>query len=278
MNISPAIQRTFSRSVLQLQKYSPQILTGIGIAGLVTAGVIAAKNTLKLEETLETANTRIEEVKEAVEVNVATQKDVNRIVIRNAVDLAKLYIFPVTLGGASIVAILVGHRILHQRNLAIVAAYKGLEQFIADYRKRVIEDQGEDADRKYAFGIQDVEETIDGKKVKRKELSDDDRSGYVYVFEPGNDNWAGRRIDNIFFLEKFQNIFNDILKARKHVFLNDVLRALGFEDSAQGAVTGWTYDKGAGDDYISFNIKTLDDHNGPILLEFNVDGMILDLI
>ena len=278
MNISPAIQKTFSRSVLQIQKYSPQILTGLGIAGLVTAGVLAAKNTLKLEETISDAKFNLSTVEEAREDGTATQKDVNKVVLQNTVALVKLYAVPVTLAGASAVSILVGHRILHQRNLAIVAAYKSLETFIADYRKRVVEDQGEDADRKYAFGIQDVEQTIDGKKVKSQELSGDEHSGYVYVFEAGNDNWTGRRDHNIFFLEKFQHIHNDILQARKHVFLNDVLRSLGFEDSAQGAVTGWVHGKGSGDDYISFNIKPLDDHNGPILLEFNVDGMILDLI
>jgi len=38
MNISPILQRTISRGALQLRKYSPQILTAVGIGGLITAG------------------------------------------------------------------------------------------------------------------------------------------------------------------------------------------------------------------------------------------------
>ena len=63
MNISPALQRTLSRTGLKISKYSPQILTAVGIAGLITAGVLAARNTLKLEETLDTAKNRLDLVK-----------------------------------------------------------------------------------------------------------------------------------------------------------------------------------------------------------------------
>ena len=273
MNISPVLQKTFGRSVLQIQKYSPQILTGLGIAGLVTAGVIAAKQTLKLEETLDNSNTRLQATKDATEIGDATQADVNKAVARNTVDLVKLYWFPVTLAAGSVVTILVGHRILHQRNLALIGAYTTLEQAFAAYRARVVEEHGEEADEKYRFGIRDVEETVDGKKVKSQTV-DAGVSDYTFIFEPGNDNWTGRHEHNVFFLEKFQNIFNDTLRARKHVVLQDVTRALGFEDTAIAAVTGWVYDKNTGDDYIDFGIKPLED--GRFMLDFNVDGVILD--
>lgn len=275
MNISPVLQKTFSRSVLQIQKYSPQILTGLGIAGLVTAGVIAAKQTLKLEETLDASNERLLATKDAVEAGEAAQKDVNKAVARNTVDLVKLYWFPVTLGLGSVVTILVGHRILHQRNLALIGAYTTLEQAFSAYRQRVIEEHGEEADEKYRFGIRDVEETIDGKKVKSQTV-DAGVSDYTFIFEPGNENWTGKYEHNLFFLEKFQNIFNDQLRARKHVFLQDVTRALGFEDTKIAAVTGWVEGQSSGDEFINFNIKALPD--GRFLLDFNVDGIILDLI
>lgn len=274
MNISPAIQRTLSRSALKISKYSPQILTAVGIAGLVTAGIIAAKNTLKLEETLDNSRNRMDLVKEHPE---ATQADVNKAFVKNIFDLAKLYGIPVTLAAASIVSILVGHNILHKRNLALVAAYKGLEQAFSEYRKRVVEEYGEDVDEKFRYGLKDVTTEVDGKKVKTVERVSD-ASDYIMEFGPGVDSWTGNYEHNMFNVTRIQNYFNDMLKARGHVFLQDVTRNLGIPDSKVGAVTGWVYNKGTGDDYIDFGIKDLQATHGYILLNFNVDGVILDLI
>lgn len=275
MNISPALQRTLSRTGLKLSKYSPQILTAVGIAGLVTAGIIAAKNTLKLEQTLDNSRTRLEAVKDHPE---ATQADVNKAYAKNIFDLAKLYGIPVTLAAGSIVAILVGHKILHKRNLALVAAYKGLEQAFSEYRKRVVEEYGEDVDEKFRYGLKDVTTEVDGKKVKTVERTGD-TSEYLMEFGPATtDCWTGNYEHNMFFVTRAQNYFNDMLQAKGHIFLQDVTRHLGFPDSKVGAVTGWVYNAGSGDDYIDFGIKDLQDSNGYILLDFNVDGVVLDLI
>lgn len=275
MNISPTLQRTISRTGLKLSKYSPQILTAVGIAGLVTAGIIAAKNTLKLEETLDNSKNRLEIVKEHPE---ATQADINKAYAKNIFDLAKLYAVPVTLSAASIVSILVGHNILHKRNLALVAAYKGLEQAFSEYRKRVVEEYGEDVDEKFRYGIRDVTEVgEDGKKVKTQAVNPPS-SDYLMEFGPDNDNWSGNFEHNMFYVTRAQNYFNDLLQVKGHVFLQDVTRHLGMPDSKVGAVTGWVYDQNTGDDYIDFGIKDLQESHGYILLDFNVDGVILDLI
>lgn len=269
MNISPTLRRTVSRTALKISKYSPQILTAVGIAGLVTAGVIAAKNTLKLEETLEVAKTRIDAVEDDAGKTQAYAK--------NIFDLAKLYGVPLTLGAASIVSILVGHKILHKRNLALVAAYKGLEQAFSEYRKRVIEEHGEEADEKYRYGIRDVTTEVDGKKVKSQEINIP-KNDYLFEFGPGStDNWTGNHDHNLFYVTRAQQWMNDLLQVRGHVFLQDVTRLLGFSDTAVGAVTGWIYG-GDGDDFVDFKIKDLQETHGYILLDFNVDGVIFDKI
>jgi hypothetical protein len=270
MNISPVLQRTLNRAASKISKYSPQILTAVGIGGLVTAGVIAAKNTLKLEETLETARERIASVEDDASKTQAYAK--------NVFALAKLYGIPVTLAAGSIVSILVGHNILHKRNLALVAAYKGLEQAFSEYRRRVIEEHGEEADEKYRYGIKDVTTEVDGKKVKSQEIVPAG-SPYLFRFDDTNDNWnSADPSHNLFYVTRAQQWFNDSLQLDGHVFLQDVTRHLGFPDSKVGAVTGWIYKKGTGDDYIDFKIKDLQDSHGYILLDFNVDGVILDLI
>lgn len=279
MNISASLTRAVSRGGLQLQKYSPQILTVTGVAGLIVAGVLAAKSTLKLESTMDEAQSRLKDVNDAKENGSATQKDVNRVVVKNTVDLGKLYWKPVTLAAGSAVLILVGHNILHKRNLAVVAAYKGLEEAFAAYRHRVIEELGPEKDEQFRYGIREVTTTDEnGKKVKALEVDHHAKGDYIYSFGPENWNYQGNPEHNLFFITQHEQIFNQKLQAYGHVFLNDVLRALGYKDTEAGAVTGWINNKDGGDGYISFGIKDLQASNGYVLLEFNVDGIILDRI
>ena len=166
MNISSALQTGVSQSAAKISKYSPQLLTGVGIIGLIAAGVVAAKQTLKLEETLDTSNARLENVKHHVEEGNATQKDVNKAVVQNTVDLVKLYWVPVTIGVASTTLILVGHSILHKRNVALIGAYATLQEAYNNYRARVVEEYGVEADEKFRYGFRDTVEVDEkGKKT-----------------------------------------------------------------------------------------------------------------
>jgi hypothetical protein len=84
-----------------------------------------------------------------------------------------------------------------------------------------------------------------------------------------------------------QNYCNDQLKSRGHFFLNEVFTELGLKHTEAGAVVGWRWNKGSGDDYIDFGIWEGKSHElrdlyngraGAIGLDFNVDGVIYNLI
>jgi len=88
-------------------------------------------------------------------------------------------------------------------------------------------------------------------------------------------------------LNHIQSYMNDKLHARGHLFLNEVYDALGMDRSKAGNVVGWVVRKEGGDNYVDFgqynsdNPRARDFVNGrvpAILLDFNVDGPILDLI
>jgi hypothetical protein len=92
---------------------------------------------------------------------------------------------------------------------------------------------------------------------------------------------------NQVFLRAQQCYFNDLLHSRGHVFLNEVYDALGLERSRAGAVVGWVVSKDRGDNFIDFGIfdgdrqavrDFVNGNEGSILLDFNVDGVIYDLI
>ena len=91
------------------------------------------------------------------------------------------------------------------------------------------------------------------------------------------------------FLFKQQNYANDTLKARGYLFLNEVYDMLGIPRTKAGQVVGWIYDEKhpIGDNFVDFGIVDVNNErsrafmNGyerSIILDFNVDGNILDLI
>lgn len=92
------------------------------------------------------------------------------------------------------------------------------------------------------------------------------------------------------FLRRQQDYANEMLKSRGHLFLNEVYDLLDIPRSKAGQVVGWVYNKNdntKGDNYVDFNIYDVTDNakrrfvNGyekSILLDFNVDGVIYDII
>lgn len=313
MDFSNAIQTAkfaIGRGGLVLKKYSPEILTAAGVIGTVGSTVLACKATLKVEDILDEAKKKsnlINAVHDGeIEVDAEyTDKDYSKDLIVNrtqtVVKLIKLYGPAISLGVLSITAILGGQHILRKRNVAVMAAYKLCEESFTNYRSRVKDELGEDKDRKFYYGM--TEETVkdkvkskDGKTktvTKKVEKAPDHLySQYARFFDEANMNWDKSPEQNMYFLKMVQNQMNDKLKARGHVFLNEVYDALGFERSEAGQLVGWVWNKDntameAGDGFIDFGIFDGNDYakrafvNGDersILLDFNVDGVIYDLI
>lgn len=313
MNFSNAIQTAkfaIGRGSVILKKYSPEILTAAGVVGTIGSTVLACKATLKVEDILDEAKKKsnlINAVHDGeIEVDAEyTDKDYSKDLLVNrtqtAVKLIKLYGPAITLGALSITAILGGQHILRKRNVAVMAAYKLCEESFANYRSRVKDELGEEKDRQFYYGI--TEETVkdkvkskDGKTktvtTKVEKAPDHLYSQYARFFDEANMNWDKSPEQNMYFLKMVQNQMNDKLKARGHVFLNEVYDALGFERSEAGQLVGWVWNKDntameAGDGYIDFGIFDGNSYakrafvNGDersILLDFNIDGMIYDLI
>lgn len=308
--IGMALSRMTGRTGLILKKYSPEILLAVGITGIVGSTVLACRATLKVEEVLERHHDKMDKIHEVVLLQQNQQvamveyseedhrKDVAVTYLQTAVDFIKLYGPAVTLGVFSIACIVGGHGIMKKRNVALVAAYKAVEEGFNAYRKRVVEEYGEEKDYAYKNGLK-VEQVLDSevgedgktRKVKTNKLApiDGDPSNlsqYARFFDDGCKEWSKEPEYNLLFLRNQQSYFNELLKIRGHVFLNEVYDALGIPRTKAGSIVGWVIG-GGGDNYIDFGIfdgdkpKSRDFVNGyerTILLDFNVDGVIYDLI
>jgi uncharacterized lipoprotein NlpE involved in copper resistance len=290
--------RLIFKGVGKVRRFSPQILMGIGVAGVVTAGVLACRATLKLHDVVDESNEDIAEVKgKRSREEYETESDFNRALTlaytKRAVKVAKVYTPALSVFTVSLGCILGSHGIMNQRNVAMAAAVKAGESAFAEYRKRVVDEFGEEKDRDIRFGIVEKELPVyddEGNQTGTKKVMDvqvDGRNEYVRCFDENNEMWSKVPGQNQLTLSNQQNWLNDRLNARGYVFLNDVYKCLGFPATPAGQVTGWLRrdHEDSKDGYIDFGLMDIEEQgkrdfvNGferSCWLDFNVDGIIFD--
>lgn len=302
------LTRTFNRTGLKIKKHSPEILLTAGTVGVVVSGVMACKATLKVNEIVNDAKQQIDTIHSVAADPDMTEKytaedskkDLAIVYTQTAVKMIKLYGPSVGLGVVSLGCMIGSNRILSKRNVALAAAYTAVDKSFKEYRGRVIERFGKQLDKELRYNIkakeiEEVSKDENGNEVVKKEVVDvieddpNNYSPYSIVFDDGNEGWDPDPERTKFFLIQQQNWANERLKAKGHLFLNEVYDMLGARRTKAGAQVGWVYDEKnvIGDNYVDFGIfdtrrsKARDFVNGyekVIVLDFNVDGYILDLI
>ena len=297
--------RLLSSTQYQVKKHSPEILMVAGIAGTIVGTVLACKATTKVSEIIEEKNKNVEDVHTCLEekpneyTEEDSKKDLTIIYAQTGVKLFKLYSPAIGVMALSFASIIAGHKVLKKRNIAIAAAYAAIDKGFKQYRKNVIEKFGEDIDQQMRFGLKSKEikkKDKDGKTVKEKEYYIDpdtnpldNISEYARFFDASSSDFAKDPEYNMMFLRRQQDYANEMLKSRGHLFLNEVYDLLDIPRSKAGQVVGWVYDKNGntkGDNYVDFGLYRNDQGtrrfvNGleyNILLDFNVDGVIYDII
>lgn len=309
LEIMNTLSRKFGKTGLKLKKHSPEILVGVGIVGVVSSTIMACKATTKLDEVLAEPKDKIEKIHELMEnpdmvpegkeyTEEDGKKDLTIMYTQSAIKVIRLYAPAVALGTLSIAAILGGHHILRKRNVALAAAYATIDKSFKDYRGRVIERFGAELDKELKYNIKaaEVEETVVDEKGKEKKVKKTVNvadpnvySEYAKFFDESCPGFTKDPEYNLMFLKDQQRYANDLLKAKGYLFLNDVYEMLGIQRTQAGQIVGWIYDEKnpIGDNFVDFGIYDLhkeanrDFVNGyerVILLDFNVDGDILDMI
>ena len=302
------LNRKINKMGLLLKKHSPEILAVAGVIGTLASGVLACKATTKISKVLEEPKDTIDKIHKLRDGELEStepyteedsKKDLTIVYAKTGVQLVKLYAPSVALATLSIGCMLTSNRILKKRNVALAAAYATVEKGFKEYRGRVVEKFGEDIDRelKYNIKAKEIQETVTDengkkKKVKKKiETIDriDDHSEYAKFFDSSCAQWEDDPEYNLTFLKMQQEFANNKLQEKGYLFLNDVYDMLDIPRTKAGQIVGWIYDEKnpVGDNYVDFGIYELyADANRRfvnglepvILLDFNVDGNILELI
>ena len=316
---------------IKLWKHSPTILAVLGSGSIITAGVMACKATLKLEETVEEKNDDILSVKASLEnaqkeietngenaadaqefIDKHYKKELAKSYLNMGLAVGKLYAPAVAVCAAGVGCIFGSKRIMDKRYSACLAACTTTERLFADYRKRVTEDLGKEADQKYRFGMETTE--IDIPELDKKGNPKKDKDGnpktkkqkittipanfsnmeYARVFdEVSTKEWDKNPDVNKNTLLLRQKYADDMLKSRGWLFLNEVYTMLGYPITDYGQDVGWIFEKDnpIGDNMVDFGLykafrpdssetrmEMMCRENNAIVLDFNVDGYIKDRI
>ena len=228
-----------------LVKRSPEILTGVGIAGMITTTVMAVKVTPKASRLLEDLQAQKKET--------LTKKEVVKA-------CWKYYIPAAVTGVASVTCLIGANRVSVGRTAALAAAYQISETALTEYRDKVIETFGEKKEKV-------VREQIDKDHIEKNPVSKNE----VIVTKGGNtlcyDSLSGRYFESD--IEKIKRAVNELNRRMTYdvyVSLNEFYDELDLDHTVMGDDLGWQLDSGLIDVY--FTSQIADDGRPCIVVNF----------
>lgn len=208
-----------------LSKHSPEILTGLGVAGMFTATVLAVKATPK-------ALMLIEEEK--------IDKDVDKLTPVETIKATWKCYIPAAITAITSTACLIGANSVHaKRNAALATAYKLSEAAFTEYRDKVVETVGTKKEKA-------VREKMDQEKLDNNPITKTEvlvtKKGNTRILEPlsmryfQSDRDAVIRAANILNQRMLTDMFG-------YVSVNDWFDEIGLDQAELGESMGWNVGK-----------------------------------
>lgn len=218
-----------------LKKHSPVILTGVGIAGMITATVTAVKATPKALRLIDE-----QEIKEN-----------KRLTIPEVIKTTWKCYIPAAVTGTLSVACLIGaSSVSLKRNAVLATAYTISETALKDYQEKAVEVVGEKKEQT----IRDA--------VARDQLMKTPLGGREVVITSGGDSLCFDPLSGRYFMSDINKIKmaeNNLNKEMRNVMqisLNEFYDEIGLSriDEKLGDHLGWDIDCGRG--YIQLDFST----------------------
>ena len=204
-----------------ISKHSPEILTGLGIAGMITTTVLAVKATPK-------ALQLIEEKKDE------EQKD-ELTVVETVKTTWKPYIPAAVTGTVSVACLIGAHSVHAKRNAALATAYQLSSTALADYKEQLIETIGEKKEKVVRDKI--AQKQVDEHPPKATSVYDTGNGGTL-VYDPQFDKYFRCHINSI---DAAVNKLNQRMSTGQSecISLSEFYNELGVKPPAIGEDLGW---------------------------------------
>lgn len=205
---------------------SPLILTGVGVAGVVTTAYLTGQATIKAVKFLE--DDRNGAPLSEVEFD---KSDLRRI--------WKFYLPAVGVGSLTVAAVIGSNRIGTRRAAAVAAAYSISERAMSEYREKVIEKIGENKER-------EIRDEVAQDQVNRTAPANmliSSESGQILCHDAFSNQYFMSDMET---LRKAQNDVNAQILHSDYATVSDLYHFIGAEGLEQTSVSsdmGWNTDK-----------------------------------
>lgn len=221
----PDVTKFFKDAKAVISKRSPEILTGLGIAGMISTTVLAVKATPKAMRLLEDAK---------------KAKDDDKLTPVETVKAAwKPYVPAVATGVISTACLIGASSVNAKRMTALSAAYQLSSNALAEYKEKVVETIGEKKERAIRDKIAQ-DKADDEKRVNSTPLYVVDTNATEFYDPIG----GARFVTTVEKLEHARNVINAMLIDSDFVSLNDFYYELGVPPVEIGYELGWNTNKG----------------------------------
>lgn len=253
------------------------------------------------EETKKGLETRLDDPEDAYN-ELDFKKDLKAAKRDRNIDTIKSYKKTGMKAAVAFGLIALGVGIRNHQFRSTLATLSATTASFAGYRANVIADQGEEKDFEYMYNVKSrkVEKTeIDPETGEEKKVEEEVKvvedtgdpgipgySRWARWFDEKSTEWEKQPEYNLSFLRARQSEATTRLRRDGYLFLNDVYDMLGIPRTKEGQVYGWIYTKNnpVGDNQVDFGIYNVNRANRDfvngyepcILLDFNIDGPILD--
>lgn len=284
---------TVGKVGLKVAAKKPEIFLAAGVASIVGGAVMIAKGSFKAVDILEEHKKNLEAIEKVTKMTEEDQtvsyseedakRDLMKAYVKTGVELFKVYLPAVGLILGGITLIVTSHSVMAGRYNAMVSAYNAAVASRDAYKAKL---------EKFAKdqGIENLDDILAKEQADAPEVMSNLPTNffeYAIDFDSRNPNWKHDYELNHYFIEANERYFNERLRTRGYVLLNEVYEALGAEPTKEGSIIGWVFDTSADSitkNVIEFTIYDLDDfepgmyEDSCMLIDFNVDGVVYNIM
>lgn len=232
----------------KLSEHSPEILTGIGITGLLSTTVLAVKATPK-------ALRLIDEKKEENNTDELTNMEVVKT-------CWKCYIPAAVTATISVACIIGANTVNNKRNAVLATAYKLSESAFSEYKEKVIETIGEKQEK-------EVRDKIAKDRIERNPVNNNEviitGKGDVLCYDVVSGRYFKSDVDRI---RKAENTLNKKLMNDMYCSLNEFYDLIGLPFTQMGFDLGWNVNDSLVE--IEFSTQLSEDDTPCVVIQYSV--------
>jgi hypothetical protein len=222
------VAKLFKEVQTTLSKNSPALLTGIGIAGMITTTILAVKATPKAMKLID-----------AKKKELNLKEDEKLTVAETVKTTWKCYV-PAAVTGVAASACLIGaNNVNTKRNAALAAAYNLSTSALAEYKDKVVETIGEKKEREIRDKI--AEDRLEQNPVSNAVIIPTAKGTTRFM-----DSITKRRFTSD--IETINQIVNRLnrrmINGEDYISLNDFYFEIGLEGCDVGDELGWNVTRG----------------------------------